>query len=544
MDAQKEEYFKKRFPDERLSSNIISHIHTSKVLFSMCQIPVFCWIAATVFEHMFTTESSYELPKTLTDLYAQFLLVHMTRNEKYAKGHAKGQDRHPLQFTQADSEVLLKLGRLAFEQLHRGNLMFYEEDLEMCGLDVTEASVYSGICTKIFQREECVLFDRPVFCFVHLSVQEFLAAVYIFHAYLVRDNLVLKNFLCNRYVENAVRFEEDDDDDEEAEDGLSDEEDEPYLDNFLSIALEMSFESKTGHLDLFVRFLHGLSLESNQRLLFGLLGRTEICPETVLNDLKTTGCEEDVDPDRSINIFHCLTEMKDHTVHEEAEEQSGSGAMSELQCSALAYRLQVLGEVFEELDLTQYNTSRTGRWRLVPAVRNCKQAILSNCGLSELHCEIVASALRSHPSHLRLLDLSSTELEQASVELLCAGLQSAHCRLETLRLVQCELSEVSCASLASALKSNPSHLRELNLGDNNDIRDAGVALLCGFLQSSDCKLHTLMLKNCKLSEVSGASLASALKSCRAPLKELDLRGNCTRVLEELHDLLPAVDIQL
>ncbi|KAJ0059799.1 hypothetical protein NL108_013109 [Boleophthalmus pectinirostris] len=502
----------------------------------MCQIPVFCWIVATVFEHLFTTEGSYELPKTLTDLYAHFLLVHMTRNK--TKDLVKGQGRHSLQLTQEDSDALLKLGRLAFEQLHKGNVMFYEEDLEMCGLDVKKASVYCGICTKIFTKEECMLFDKSVFSFVHLSVQEFLAAVYIFHAYLIRDDTVLRNFLCNRYAEDnadVMPFEEMEEDEEEEEE-CSDEEDDSYLDNFLNTALENSFTSKTGHFDLFIRFLHGLSLESNQKLLVGLFGRTESCPEileTIINDLKRAGSEEDVNPDRSINIFHCLTEMRDKTVLVDLQEflkssqlSSRSGeSLSELQCSALAYMLQVSEEVCEELNLQMYNASPVARGRLVPAVRNCRNAILSNCGLSETHCEIVASALRSYPSYLKLLDISDTELEESSVKLLSDGLQSPHCNLETLRLMACDLSEMSCGYLASALKLNLSHLRELDLGDNNRIKDTGLSLLCGFLQSPDCKLHTLKLNECLLTEAGCASLTSALLLNPSHLRTLDLSIN-------------------
>ncbi|XP_076738604.1 protein NLRC3-like isoform X3 [Maylandia zebra] len=423
-DAQKEEYFRRRFSDEELSSRIISHMKTSRSLHIMCSIPVFCWITATVLEHMLTTEQRGELPKTLTDMYSHFLLVQTKRKKN--KYH-EGRETSPQELTEADREVLLKLGRLAFEHLEKGNIMFYQEDLEQCGLDVTEASVYSGVCTEIFKRE-CVIFQKPVYCFVHLSIQEFLAAVYMFHCHTNRKTEVLKMFLKSESFTKMI-FR------------VFDDKDLQTLDVFLNRAMEKSLQSKNGHLDLFVRFLHGLCLESNQRLLVGLLGQTEISPGTiqrVINNLKWKNSDE-ISPDRSINIFHCLMEMNHLSLFQEIQEFLKSKnrsvkKLSEIQCSALAFMLQMSEEVLDEFDLLKYNTSEQGRQRLIPAVRTCRKARLTRCGLSESHCEVVASALKSNPSHLTELDMSNNyKLQDSGVKLLCAGLESPNCRLETLR---------------------------------------------------------------------------------------------------------------
>ncbi|KAI1898022.1 hypothetical protein AGOR_G00089470, partial [Albula goreensis] len=518
-DPQKEEYFRKRIRDKNLASRIISHTNSSRSLYIMCHIPVFCWISATVLETLLGKADSGELPRTLTEMYTHFLLIETSvKNQKY---HGTN-ETNPKKISASDAEMILKLGKLAFLQLEKGNLIFYEEDLRESGIDVSEASVYSGVCTEIF-KEESGLHQEKVYCFVHLSIQEFLAALFVFHSF-VNEN------------RNALRPEES-----------KPEGDRMQLSEVHRSAVDQALQSKNGHLDLFLRFLLGLSLDSTQTLLGKLLtqtrrkslkhcvrklftqtgSRSESIGETV--QYVKQKISEESSADRTINLFHCLNELNDNSLVEEIQTSLRSERLSDKelephQCSALAFVLLMSEEVLDEFDLKTYNTSAAGHQRLIPVVRNCRKAKLSFCGLTEESCEIVASTLQSSNSPLRELDLSYNNLGDSGVKLLCAGLKSPNCKLQTLGLSSCGLTKKSCEIVASALQPSNSPLRELDLRYNN-LGDSGVKLLCAGLKSPNCKLQTLGLGCCNLTEGCCDDLASVLCSPHSELRDLELRDN-------------------
>ncbi|XP_052365098.1 NLR family CARD domain-containing protein 3-like isoform X8 [Oncorhynchus keta] len=502
-DPQKEEYFRKRFRDEDLASRIISHIKTSRSLHIMCHVPVFCWISATVLEHMLKHKRE-EMPKTLTEMYTHLVEFYTKqKNEKYLGKEETG--------PHWNKESILSLGKLAFQQLVKGNLIFYEEDLKESGIDVNEASVYSGLCTQLF-KEECGLYQDKVYCFVHLSIQEFLAAVYVFLSFINNtENLIYKPQTKSRIFSSLFR-------------------DKPEV-TFYKSAVDKALQSETGNLDLFLRFLLGLSLESNQKHLQGLLTKTRSSSQSHEETVKyiKEKIRENLSPERSINLFHCLNELNDHSLVEEIQRYLRSGSLSKpklspAQWSALVFVLLTSEKELDVFDLKKYSRSEEGLLRLLPVVKASRAVLLSGCGVKMEGCACLVSALRSNPSHLRELDLSNNDLKDSGVKLLSAGLGDPHCKLETLRLTDCKLTDTSCKVLASVLISNPSHLRELDLSIN-DLKDSGVKLLSAVLGDPHCKLETLRLSRCLVTEEGCASLVSALRSNPSHLKELDLSYN-------------------
>ncbi|XP_071760550.2 protein NLRC3-like isoform X5 [Centroberyx gerrardi] len=472
-DPQKEEYFRKRFRDEELASRIISHIKTSRSLHIMCHIPVFCWITATVLEHVLRTDEREDLPKTLTEMYIHFLVVQSIQGNVKYHGRAEAD---PLWNTET-RKMILSLGKLAFKQLEKGNLIFYETDLTECGIDIRAASVYSGVFTQIFKEERGLNQDK-MFCFVHLSIQEFLAAVYVFLSFINTSVNPLRE-KTNIPSLSMVLGEKS------------------KLTHLYHSAVNKALKSPNGHLDLFLRFLLGLSLETNQTLLRGLLKQTGSSSQTNQETVRyiKEKIRENPSPERSINLFHCLNELNDHSLVEEIQQYLRSGSLSTdklspAQWAALVFILLSSEEELDVFDLKKYSASEEGLLRLLPVVKASNKSVLSGCTLSERSCEALASVLSSKSSSLRELDLSNNDLQDSGVKLLSAGLGSPHCRLETLRLSGCLVTEEGCASLASALSSNPSHLRELDLSYNHP-GDSGVKLFSAGLVDPHWRLDSL-----------------------------------------------------
>ncbi|CAL8235382.1 unnamed protein product [Arctogadus glacialis] len=378
-DPQKEDYFRKRFIDEKLASTIISHVKKSRSLHIMCHIPVFCWITATVLEDCFkTSQKGEEMPKTVTQMYSYFLRVQSIQGDRKYHGRAET-DQH---WSSESREIIVSLGKLAFNQLENGNLIFYEADLAECGIDIRAASVYSGVFTQIF-KEECGLYQDKVFCFVHLSIQEFLAALYVFCSF-INTGVNLKE---EQYGEdqNPAKCVQDelifsDDEYSSDEDKLISNEDEHIL--FYQSAVDKALQSKNGHLDLFLRFLLGLSLGTNQIVLRGLLGQTRSSSQTKKKAAsyikKKLGYN--LSPERSINLFHCLNELNDCSLVEEIQQSLTSGSLfkthvSPAQWSAVVFILLSSEEELDVFDLKEYSASEEGLLRLLPVIKASKRSL-------------------------------------------------------------------------------------------------------------------------------------------------------------------------
>ncbi|XP_063046042.1 NACHT, LRR and PYD domains-containing protein 3-like [Engraulis encrasicolus] len=489
-DSQKEEYFGKKISDESLARRTILHIKSSRSLHIMCHIPVFCWIAATVLEMIFSLGST-NIPKTLTEMYTYFLTF-QTRQKNTKFDNVHGLD------PQWNHELVLNLGKLAYEQLQKGNLIFYEEDLTECGIDVSEAAVYSGMCSQLFREESGILLGS-VFCFVHLTIQEYLAALYAL-LMAVESKDIISTPCSPTMAESMIILQKS--------------------------AVDKALAHEDGRFDLFLRFLLGLSLESNQSLLHGLLQRRqEMGNDDTIRYIKEK-IKDASSSERMINLFYCLNELNDHSLMDEIQSFLTAGTLAEAQLSpgqwsALVFVLLTSDQNLDVFDLKKYVRSDEALLRLKSVIEESHTTLVNNCGLTEESCTTLASILCKESSKLRSLDLSDNHIGDIGVKTLSTGLENPNCALETLRIESCSITEEGSNVLTSALISNPSHLIELYLGSNK-LGDSGVKQLSNLLRNEDCKLQKLGLRGCNMTK---DGCVSVLTSNPSHLTVLDLSKN-------------------
>ncbi|XP_073682127.1 NACHT, LRR and PYD domains-containing protein 3-like [Garra rufa] len=503
-DQQKEQYFRKRIKDKTLAERIIKHIKKNRSLYIMCHIPVFCYITATVLQDILNKSSEENISTTLTEMYIHFLPIQMRMN---SQKYDEKPERQCTELLRLNKEIIVKVAKLAFEQLkqeHMFSSVFSEEDLKKCGIDVSKDTELTGMIVEIFKKEHG-LHEKKVFCFVHLSVQEFLAAVHVFICYLNKNKEELQFFF--KPEENITLHE------------------------LLKKAVDKAMESKRGHLNLFLRFLMGITLKTSQDLLKGLITDTEDTRESIRQTTEYIKQEQDshsISDEALVNLFYCLLELKDHSLYEKIKSYISSDAhpgrkLSSSMCTLLTTVLLMSERVLDEFNPKTFTSSSWDYQRLVPAVRCCRKALFDGCGLDETCCETVSSALQSSDSHLIELDLGSNHLQDSGVEMIYDGLKSSHCQLSILRLYGCYITAQSCESLSSALQSSNSVLRVLDLS-NNDLNDTGVILLSDGLKRNS-KLEILRLSKCNLTAQSCESLSLVLRSSNSGLEKLDLSNN-------------------
>ncbi|KAM6987467.1 protein NLRC3 [Tautogolabrus adspersus] len=289
-DEMKDDFLKKRFSDVVLTEKIVEHYKRLPTLSMLAGQPFVCWMVATVFERCFRYQDYGVHPPRLTPFYISILIVQTNRRLQFYYGKAENE----LKWSNDDRNLLKKMGKMAFKMLERNTSVFFEEDVKECGLKLMEVTVFSGLCAELSTAASG---GRRTFCFIHLTFQEFMAALYVFTMFYTESKNVLESGGLHMHKIFASK------DQTKSSAAL------------VHCALTRTLSSPLGHYDMFLRFLCGIfspDCHHNQlsRFLYRYnapkLGGLDEVQQLLEQAIQTA---EGNNRDRVENLKECLREM-------------------------------------------------------------------------------------------------------------------------------------------------------------------------------------------------------------------------------------------
>ncbi|XP_025148634.2 NACHT, LRR and PYD domains-containing protein 3 isoform X3 [Bubalus bubalis] len=515
-EAKRKEYFLKYFSDEQQAREAFRLIQENEILFTMCFIPLVCWIVCTgLKQQMDSGKSLARTSKTTTAVYIFFL-------SSLLQSQGGSQENH-------NSATLWGLCSLAADGIWNQKILFEECDLRNHGLQKADVSAFLRM--NLFQKEvDCEKF----YSFIHMTFQEFFAAMYYL---LEEDNhgemrntpqacsklpnrdvkVLLENYgkFEKGYLIFVVRFLF----------GLINQERTSYLEKKLSckisqkIRLELlkwieakakakTLQIEPSQLELFY-CLYEMQEEDFVQRAMSHFPKIEIKLSTRMDHVVSSFCIENCRHVESLSLRLLHNSPKEEEEEEEVrhshmdrsvlsdfEVAYSQGLVNYLTSSICRGIFSVLSNNWNltELNLSGNTLGDPGMNVLCETLQqpgcNIRRLWLVNSGLTSGCCPALSSVLSTN-QNLTHLYLQGNALGDMGVKLLCEGLLHHNCKLQVLELDNCSLTSHCCWDLSTLLTSNQS-LRKLSLG-NNDLGDLGVMLLCEVLKQQGCLLKSLRL---------------------------------------------------
>ncbi|XP_041036626.1 NACHT, LRR and PYD domains-containing protein 12-like isoform X3 [Carcharodon carcharias] len=496
---ERKEYFNKYFEDQTVAAAVFKHVEENEILYTMCYNPSYCWILGLSLGPFFTQRNrkQQQVPKTVTQLYSYYIY-------NILKNHGREIEN--------SRDVLLKLGEMAFTGVSEKKIVFGNEDLTMYNLQPSQ--FLSGFMMELLERELSI--HNVVYTFLHLTIQEFVAALTQF---LTPEPGDIHKLLSEADSEEDRRFE-----------------------IFLRFVAGLSSPQSAWPLK---EFLGPFSQQTTHRVIDWVKSKVE---GQIGNKASEAGKRN------LLNTFHYLFESQNKAL---AQATVGSVeiltfsnlALTPIDCVVLSHVIG-LSDTIKHLDLQNCYIQYEGLQRLELVLHKCRVLRLRSNNLGDSEMKLLLAALKNPDSKLeelgleensftdssaddlafglsknRLLthlNLSNNKLGDSGLKLLSVVLRNPDCKIQKLGLADVILTASSAEALGSILNTNQS-LIELNLSSNK-LGDSGVKQLSAALRNPDCKIQKLVLMDVSLTSSCAEDLASTL-SANPVLTALNLSYN-------------------
>ena len=499
--------------DADANQTIWQHISTNINLFSLCYIPVNCFIICSCLSLLHSCGS--RLPTKLTKIYSIAVKIFFFRHNEEYRFSPHDSDRHIFkEFQELPSpvqDVFKRLGEIAFNGIKQGRLIFGSREvdgLEDCGL-LHRLPDRAGP-TPLEPRE-------AQFCFTHLTIQEFLAAKHVIDT--MRNEQELRQFVADHINKGAWQV----------------------VLQFVAGLLEPDPHRKVPHSDIFTELLPMSTVEKKEDELMMSRHwdwRSEDSEARIFTCWPANHDEKQL----ALNLCKCLYEIdgKQDSAIQNKLAEIGFNAVDFSRCSLAPVDCPAVLNVLKNatgmlcMNFAETNIGPQGCIEIKNWIVNSDDSNNKYCKLRDINLrgnkikdegvKHLAEALMNNNCKLNRLDLANNNITDESVKHLAEALTNTNCKLNSLDLRTTNITDEGVKYLAEALTKHNCKLNSLNLAGNNII-DEGAKHLAEALTNNNCKLNSLNLAGEKITDEGAKHLAEALTNNNCKLNSLKLTNN-------------------
>uniref|UniRef100_A0AAQ4PKB0 NLR family CARD domain containing 5 n=1 Tax=Gasterosteus aculeatus aculeatus TaxID=481459 RepID=A0AAQ4PKB0_GASAC len=480
---------------------------SSRHLLAMASLPALCNISCICL-HEVQREDQVQIPSTLTQVYLTILSAFLCRDPDTRGNNDKlNTIKLPQSILSHHRSELGELSQLAWNGLEESKILFMKEDISQ---DVLEFSIKKGLLSQVELRcEDGMLVNS--YCFTHLTLQEFLAAVRIMTSDDVSDTQLKKRFsLRTRWMTKS--------------------------------------DQRTVFTDSLHLFVCGLAspcctpaLVQLARTPGGTGGQIWVKKrQTLVLNLLTKLCQSNLTGPKILELCHCVQESQDHQL---AKQVVGTRPTLELRnirllpndIDALAFVVNSVGDNAIGLDFRACSME-SECLDVLPIIPRLIGHLFCSRRYGDKFAEKLSSILPKFKS-LRKLEFCGASLTSTGAASLASALPSCP-EVTEINLSDNNLKDGGIKHIADIFTKQP-RLVLVKLGRNNSSLEA-VDFLIGKMSSflNIQHIHADLL-NQKWSRPDMQKLANSLARCPS-LSILNLSSNClgNKGLRKLLDILP------
>ena len=483
--------------DDQKANTIKQHVTSNLNLLALCYIPVNCFIICSCLFQLLSSASPGLLPTTLTEVYSIAVKFFYYRHHTKVNNVEKLFLKPFKELSSSIQKVFKRLGKIAFDGIRKGRLIFESHEVK----DLESNGLFHRLPDT---RDRPLAEPRPQYCFMHLTIQEFLAAKYLVDTL---SSEQLRDFVSAHIQDGAWKV-------------------------VMQFVAGLLAEKEGQSSDIFSDLLPSKTVTEE--------GEIKLDEDSEEPNETLTYWPHYEDTSLVVTLFNCMYEniSSDRKVKKKLK-KIGCNALdfnycnlSPLDCLGLVHALKSVEGILD-FDLNENNLQLPGCIeiaKLLPGNEHnqgfceLKRLNLEGNNITGEGVKHLYTALTHTNCKLNSLNLTINNITDEGVKLLSTALTRTNCKLNRLDLINNNITDEGVKHLSTALTHTNCKLNSLDLRINN-ITDEGVKHLSTALTHTNCKLNSLNLTLIKITDEGVKHLSTALTHTNCKLNCLNLKSN-------------------